>query len=131
MEPGISQQLRAPLRQRLVRAAGQVPFLETDRFEHVRGNCDVLGLSGVRCACQRQLIVSPADRVRNPRCDERRRLHRLGTGPPGSQERRITRQANQLAALVHHGGMYAVTGFENRASRRYNVELVTHRASRT
>jgi hypothetical protein len=79
MEPGISQQLRATLRQRLVRAAGQVPFLETDRFEHVCGNCDVLGLSRVGCARQGQLIVSPADRVRDARCDDRRRLHRLGT----------------------------------------------------
>jgi hypothetical protein len=46
--PGLAQEARAAVSERLVRAAGEVALLESDRGEHRFGDRDVLGLAAVR-----------------------------------------------------------------------------------
>ena len=126
MVTGILQRLRAALRQRLMRPACEVAFLQADRLEHLRGDRDVLGLSRVRRACERELVVAPPERVQRPGCDERRRLHWFRGRPPRGDEARVAGRPDEIAAPVHDRRVHAVTRLDDRAPRRDDVEVVAN-----
>jgi hypothetical protein len=75
---GLIEQMRAPRRERLVRATGEITFLEADVREHLLDDIDVLGLAAMRCTRERELLISPTECVESSRFEEGDDLEWLG-----------------------------------------------------
>ena len=71
---------------RLVRAAGEIAFLEAELGEHPLDDRDVLGLAAVRGAGERELLVAPLEGVEAARLEKRHHLERLRAGAPEGDE---------------------------------------------
>jgi hypothetical protein len=94
-----------------VGTAGQVPFLEANVAEHALHESYVLGLTAMRRAGHRELLVAPPERVEPSRAEKRDDLKGLGTGSPVRERFSIPSSADELIAIPHHRGVYSVFRF--------------------
>src|SRR5207253_2560636 len=109
-------------RERLLRPAREVAFFEIEILEHLLRDGDVLRLSAVRRARERELVITPADAIEAARLEQRHDLERLRARAPERHERRIARAADEAVA-ADHGGVHAVPGLDTSAARRDDVEV--------
>ena len=114
----------AARRERLVRAAREVAFLESDVTEHRGRNRDVFRLAAMRRTRQRQLIVAPRQVIDRARCHQRHGQERLGPRSPERHDVGIARSANQRIARPDHRGVYPVARFDCPATGDNDVEVV-------
>ena len=77
-QPAFAQELGAARRKRFVDSTRKVSLFKADVVEHPLGDGDVLWLSSVRRARERELIVLPAQLRMSPGFKEGHQLERLG-----------------------------------------------------
>ena len=109
--------------QRLVRAACEVAFLESDRREHPCREIHVLRLAAMGCARQRELLAAPSACIEATRFDKREELKRLRAGAPDRRERGITSAAEQFSIGAANDGVHMMPRFDRVTARGDNVEL--------
>src|SRR5690242_2128075 len=109
--------------ERFVRSTREVTFLHPDVAQHRLGEDNVLGLTAMRGAGERELIVSPPKRVEPSRLQEWHDLKRLCAGAPRRHIGGVARSGNEDAVLVDDGGVHAVPGLDDSAAGDDDVQL--------
>jgi hypothetical protein len=105
-------------------ATRQIAFLEPDIAEHRRGDRDMLGLTPVGGACERQLIVAPRQVFHPTRGHEWDREKRLRSRPPERHDVRVTRPSDQGVLRPHYRRMHPVSRFHGPATSHHDVQIV-------
>lgn len=121
--PGLSKDALSASRQRVVRTAGEVAFLEPQVSEHPVSDGNVLRFTPVGRARERQLIVSPLELIETTGVEERHDLKELGARPPVGDERCLTRMGAQRTRGVDDRGVYAVHGLHTASAGDGYVEI--------
>ena len=121
---GFSHDLRAPLRRRIVRAAGEIAFLEPDVAKHPFDDGNVLRLSTMRRAGDRELLVAPAERIKSARAEKWNYLKRFGAGAPVGERVGIVGGTEQLVAFSHHCRVHTMLGLGALAAGYSNVKFM-------
>src|SRR5260221_1092825 len=91
----------------IVRSARPLTPLPAERREHSFRDCDVLRLAASRAACERELVVAPADAIESAARDERHHLERLRAGAPIGDERRVADTGHEVTSGIDDRRMYA------------------------
>ena len=104
----LAQQLHSPRRERVVRTAREISFLEADVLEHRLRDRDVLGFAAVRGTGERQLIVTPMKRIESAGLQQPHRLKWLGARSPGADGGCVMRPGDEDVIRSDHGGVHAM-----------------------
>jgi hypothetical protein len=107
-----------------VGAAREIALLEAQVAEHFFYECDVLGLTTMRRACNRKLLIAPSQLVESAARQEGHDLKRFRGGSPEGHCARIAGAANELVAVRNHRGVYAMVRFHRVSAGQDNVELM-------
>lgn len=122
--PGIAQHPGAAPRHRLVRAAGEVAFLEPEIREHPGDQFHVFRFPAMRGTGDGDLLLVPAKGLEPASRDERHELEWLGAGAPGRDERGIPGRADEARLRVDDGRMHPVARFHVAPAGDGDVEVV-------
>src|SRR6266542_1861807 len=107
-----------------MRSAGEIAGLETDVVEHPLYEGYMFGLAAVRSACNRELFISPAERVESSRLDERDYLEKLGARAPEGEAVGIPRPPDDLVAGANYRPVDALQRFNSFSPRDDDIEIV-------
>ena len=102
--------------------AREIPFLESEAGQHRAGQRHVLRLAAVGGTRQRQFIGAPMQLPELPPLDHGKHLKRLGTRPPPRGERGIPRRDVHVSIPIHDGGMHAMSGLHQLATRGDDIK---------
>jgi hypothetical protein len=122
-QPCLVHEAHTPSRQRLMRAACEITFLEADRFEHASRELDVLRFPTVRRAREGELLAPPSAGVEAARFDEGEELKGFRAGAPDGGKRWIACAAEQFPIGVADDCVHVVPRLDRIAPCGDDVEV--------
>lgn len=120
----LTKDLRPAGRRRIVWAAGEVAFFESEVTQHLLYDRDMLGLATVRAARYRELFIAPPKGVEPAGAKEWDYLKRLRAGSPVRERIRVAGDAKQLVVGSDNRCMHSMFGFDLIAAGDSDIELV-------
>ena len=112
-------------------SAGEITLLEAEVAQHPLDDVDVLRLATVGRARNRELLVTPTQRIKTARAEKWNYLKGLGARAPIGERVGVASRAKKLVTLSYYRSMHTMLGFGLFTTGNGHVEIVRSHLSQT
>lgn len=126
LAPGTRKLSRRGRMARPMRAALQSGSIKSGGCQHALGGRDVTRLATVRCAGQREFLVTKSEALGRARFQQHKRLQRLDSRAGINRAGDIAQRQHGAAVHIHHRQRTAMPALDQCAAQHINQYRITH-----